>query len=250
MRTIIQLVLAASLLTGCFVDATSDALREVGTLQEPLVTYNPPADWGPGVRAYVGRRPTNQDILLFYKQGLSGAGTCSAAAVIGDNGVLFDRTRVNGTGGADEMYVAAIGEDVPKAPCFGLTLVAINTSIKLELWAGDGDDVIQALGINSNLIAKGEAGTDFVAVGSAFHAGGGLGPNVMISTASESVLSTTIQGGANNDTMCAYMPATVIGDSGTDQWWAPGSEVFSAETPTTQAACDFWVNAVDARMDD
>lgn len=243
------ILIAALLLSGCLLEVAAEPLREVVmTAQGLTVVYSPPANWPPGVRAYAGKRSTNSEILLVYQQGLSGAGACTAAAIIGDNGFLFERTRVNGSSGNDEMQAVAVGE--AESPCPFVSLAPITTSIKLEFWAAGGDDVITSRGLNNNLVAKGEGGVDFILVGSASFVGGGLGPNVEIAEAADTSI-TTMQGGVDNDTLCAYTPANLIGDLGTDAWWGvAGTTASGMEGMTTQAACNFWHAQIMARMND
>ena len=237
-------VIAALLLSGCLAtgDEPTVTWSEVAETGEPLVTYGPPASWGGGsVRWFAGKWSTNSEIVMVYQQGLTGGGTCSTPITIGDEGVLFERTRINGTSADDEMLVVAPSE--MRSPCVGIGLAPVTTSIKLELYPGGGDDVVRARGVNANLIVEGGAGADSVLVGSAFSAVGGIdvvgaAGNVMISEASDATM-TFLAGGSNSDTLCAFVPTIMDGSAGSDVWWGPGSENFVShmEGTTTESAC-------------
>lgn len=240
----IHLVLAAVLLL-CAVDSA-----------HAIANVPAPMGWGPG-RVYIGVNAWG-DVYVYYRDGLSGSGTCSARHKIGDwaSGGLYERTRVHSSSGGDEFWVIYGSEVFNGCASAGWDALFPLTNGKLELWGWGGADVFYAPALNPNLQVIGEDGADMAFVGEAYIVDGGNNDDKLIALGAVAPTSTTLFGSNGTDRLCAYGSGAIWrmdGGAGTDWGWYAGdapTNVDSTEGHALGSDCDAASATISARISD
>lgn len=242
-------MLATLTLPGCLlaVDDAVDATREVATTVEALTQIEPPDNWT-GLRIYIGR--TSSGIFVAYQEGISGAGDCADMIHIGTPSGLFERTRVHGTSGIDEIRV--IGGSSQVFAC-GTVLTGIPANSKLEIYGWAGNDRVYATGTLTNLQVYGVDGDDMIVVGEAHMVSGANGSDLLFAQTGTNI---TMTGDNHSDVLCVWQGSQYLGGgSGTDTKWLGGANPSGGffdviEQTTTQTWCNNAKNIVTGLFGD
>lgn len=240
-------LVAALLLSAC---ATAVDDREVGVLQETIVTYGPPSWWNGG-RVYVGRTLNSDIFAVYFSNYAGGSGNC-ASYQLGANGQLYnsgERAYVRGSDTADDEMLWVNGGNI--SVC-GKVLMPLTTTPKIELHGRGGNDWFHVIITNDNAQVHGGAGDDSMVIGDIYQARGGDGADWIVGG-----YPTLFYGDGGGDSLCSFAThpsgAVLLADGGagdTDSIWGLFAQTTNNEFAGTQEDCEFFRDSVYNRFND